>query len=93
MNKILFATTIAILAIGAGTAFGMHEGVTVFENGVTTVECHGLCFDLEKNSETDGYDPRFLTHHAVIANCFHALADGVKLNYCDTSYGNVGTFP
>jgi hypothetical protein len=86
MNMILFsigfvlvATTFAISAY-ADHQMGHWDGVK---------PCKTWCFDPVINWGTRGYDRDFLAQPSVKQTCQEALADGVRLGYCDTTLGTL----
>lgn len=56
--------------------------------------CTETCFDLLKNPDTKGYDPKFLDQPLVKTSCLESHSDltrvGLKdLGYCDKSLGTL----
>lgn len=56
---------------------------TGFINGVYTVFCNKMCFDLLKNPVTKGYDPNFLKLPSVKQVCIDAKDYGKSMGFCN----------
>ena len=59
-----------------------------FVNGEYTPICYEMCFDLVKNPNTKGYDPKFLSMPEVKKVCTDAKDYG-DMGYCDKSLGTL----
>jgi len=75
------------------TIFGLDTGFFAgiphtFVNGVYKSICNEMCFDLNENSATKGYDPQFLALPMVKITCIDAKDYG-KMGYCDKSFGTL----
>ena len=62
------------------TIDGLNTG---FVNGVYTVFCNQMCFDLIKNQSTKGYDPEFLKIPLVKQTCSDAMEYSKSMGFCD----------
>jgi hypothetical protein len=78
---------IILLAIfGTPAISGLDSG---FVNGVYTVYCYELCYDIYKNPNTKGYDPKFLSMPIVKQTCSEINNHGVMVDFCDKKLGTL----
>ena len=87
----LFGTYIIVMALfifllTSGIAHALNTG---FVNGVYTVFCNEMCYDLIKNQSTKGYDPKFLSLTEVKENCKIVQSFNVSMGYCDKLLGTI----
>ena len=79
MNLITTIVAILIVSLLMQNADALRTG---FVNGVYTVFCDQMCFDLVKNAPTKGYDPKFLAMPVVKESCIDAKDYGKQMGFC-----------
>lgn len=94
-TKFIAGVGIAILAIGAISAFADTALIPSWDGERTSyVPCSFQCYDLQKNPQTNGYDPAFLADPQVKQSCQESHADlsaaGLPdLGYCSKALGTL----